>query len=224
MSSSTRRRGSGLVDPDSRAQVDRCVHRYGQRRDVSPPATGHRRMGGDRAGWTGDDAVPGRRRDYVAGDRGMTPIRMVGPGHGRHHGGRRRRGGGGLPGGPRRHGPYRRRAGRGPDRLRPSDDGPVEDRGLHPAGRWRSPSCRQANDAFERVFAEAVSRGEVSAMPGAEDDLHAISATTTCGSASPPASHPSTRDLIIRTLGWEGCGRPRPLPGRCRSRAAPGRT
>jgi phosphoglycolate phosphatase len=60
----------------------------------------------------------------------------------------------------------------------------------------------QANEAFERVFAQAVSRGEVSAMPGAETTLgylheHDIRICLTTGFAS------STRDLIIRTLGWE---------------------
>jgi phosphoglycolate phosphatase len=79
----------------------------------------------------------------------------------------------------------------------------------------------QANEAFERVFAQAVSRGEVAAMPGAETTLsylreHDIRICLTTGFAS------STRDLIIRRLGWEGAvdlalspddaGRGRPWP------------
>jgi phosphoglycolate phosphatase len=79
----------------------------------------------------------------------------------------------------------------------------------------------QANEAFERVFAQAVSRGEVAAIPGAETTLsylreHDIRICLTTGFAS------STRDLIIRTLGWEGAvdlalspddaGRGRPWP------------
>jgi phosphoglycolate phosphatase len=79
----------------------------------------------------------------------------------------------------------------------------------------------RANDAFERVFAEAVERGEVAAMPGAETTFaylreHGIRTCLTTGFA------PSTRDLIIRTLGWEGtvdlalspadAGRGRPWP------------
>jgi phosphoglycolate phosphatase len=79
----------------------------------------------------------------------------------------------------------------------------------------------KANEAFERVFAQAVSRGEVAAIPGAETTLsylreHDIRICLTTGFAS------STRDLIIRTLGWEGAvdlalspddaGRGRPWP------------
>ena len=79
----------------------------------------------------------------------------------------------------------------------------------------------QANDAFERVFAEAVERGEVSAMPGSEDTFaflrqHDMRICLTTGFAPP------TRDLVIRTLGWEGIidlalspadsGRGRPWP------------
>jgi phosphoglycolate phosphatase len=79
----------------------------------------------------------------------------------------------------------------------------------------------EANDAFERVFAEAVERGEVSAMPGAEETFaylrdHGMRICLITGFA------PSTRDLVIRTLGWEGsvdlalspadAGRGRPWP------------
>jgi phosphoglycolate phosphatase len=79
----------------------------------------------------------------------------------------------------------------------------------------------QANDAFERVFAEAVGRGEVSAMPGAEMVFahlreHEMRICLITGFA------PSTRDLIIGTLGWKGAvdlalspadaGRGRPWP------------
>ena len=79
----------------------------------------------------------------------------------------------------------------------------------------------QANDAFERVFAEAVARGEISAMTGSEDVFtylreHDTRICLTTGFA------PATRDLVIRTLGWEGsvdlavspadAGRGRPWP------------
>lgn len=79
----------------------------------------------------------------------------------------------------------------------------------------------EANDAFERVFAQAVERGEVSAMPGAEETFaylrgRGMRTCLTTGFA------PSTRDLVIRTLGWEGAvdlalspadaGRGRPWP------------
>jgi len=79
----------------------------------------------------------------------------------------------------------------------------------------------QANDAFERVFAQAVARGEVSAVPGAEKlfellRAHGIRVCLTTGFA------PTTRDLVIGTLGWEGAvdlalspadaGRGRPWP------------
>lgn len=79
----------------------------------------------------------------------------------------------------------------------------------------------RANDAFERVFAEAVARGKVSAMPGSEDTFsflreHDMRICLTTGFA------PATRDLVIRTLGWEGdvdlalspadAGRGRPWP------------
>ncbi len=79
----------------------------------------------------------------------------------------------------------------------------------------------RANEAFERVFAEAVVRGEVSAMPGAEATFaflrgRGMRTCLTTGFA------PSTRDLVLRTLGWEGAvdlalspvdaGRGRPWP------------
>src|ERR1700733_7811011 len=57
--------------------MDRCLHRYLRRGGVSPAATGHRRVAGDRSGGTGYDAVPGRRRGYVAGDRGLMPVRLA---------------------------------------------------------------------------------------------------------------------------------------------------
>jgi phosphonatase-like hydrolase len=79
----------------------------------------------------------------------------------------------------------------------------------------------QANDAFERVFAEAVGRGEISEMPGAESTFanlrrHGMRTCLTTGFA------PATRDLVIRSLGWEAAvdlalspadaGRGRPWP------------
>lgn len=79
----------------------------------------------------------------------------------------------------------------------------------------------RANDAFEQVFAQAVTRGEVSAMPGAERTFdflreHGIRICLVTGFAAP------TRDLVIGALGWEGAidlalspadaGRGRPWP------------
>jgi phosphoglycolate phosphatase len=79
----------------------------------------------------------------------------------------------------------------------------------------------QANDAFERVFAEAVGRGEISAMPGAETTFaylrrHGMRTCLTTGFG------PATRDLVLRRLGWEAAidlalspadaGRGRPWP------------
>lgn len=79
----------------------------------------------------------------------------------------------------------------------------------------------RANDAFERVFAQAVDRGEISPMPGAEATFeilrgHGIRICLTTGFS------PATRDLVIRTLGWEAridlalspadAGRGRPWP------------
>ena len=79
----------------------------------------------------------------------------------------------------------------------------------------------QANEAFERVFAEAVGRGEVASMPGAEQTFsflrdRGVRICVTTGFA------PATRDLVIRALGWEGeidlalsptdAGRGRPWP------------
>jgi phosphonatase-like hydrolase len=79
----------------------------------------------------------------------------------------------------------------------------------------------QANDAFERVFADSVRRGEITPIPGAEEVLSFLRAEgmRTCLTTG---FAPATRDLVISTLGWEGAadlilspadaGRGRPWP------------
>jgi phosphoglycolate phosphatase len=79
----------------------------------------------------------------------------------------------------------------------------------------------RANSAFERAYEAAVARGEISALPGAEElmaELRAagVSVCLTTGFA------PSTRDAILEALGWAGsidlalspcdAGRGRPWP------------
>jgi phosphonatase-like hydrolase len=81
--------------------------------------------------------------------------------------------------------------------------------------------AEQANTAFERAFDQAVDRGEVAPMAGAEQALSELRAAgmricLTTGFA------PATRDRIIAALGWEGsidlalspadAGRGRPWP------------
>jgi phosphonatase-like hydrolase len=81
--------------------------------------------------------------------------------------------------------------------------------------------AEQANIAFEAAFDQAVDRGEVGPMPGAEAALsalrqHGMRICLTTGFA------PATRDHIIASLGWEGAvdlalspvdaGRGRPWP------------
>lgn len=82
-------------------------------------------------------------------------------------------------------------------------------------------SAERANAAFEHAFDQAVERGEVSAVNGAEQvfaDLRraGMRICLTTGFV------PTTRDLVIATLGWEGAidlalspadaGRGRPWP------------
>lgn len=81
--------------------------------------------------------------------------------------------------------------------------------------------AEQANLAFEAAFDQAVDRGEVSAMPGAESTLAALrnAGIRTCLTTG---FSPATRDRIIAALGWEGtvdltlspvdAGRGRPWP------------
>jgi phosphonatase-like hydrolase len=79
----------------------------------------------------------------------------------------------------------------------------------------------QANTAFEAAFDQAVDRGEVSAIPGAESCLAALrdAGMRLCLTTG---FSPATRDRIISMLGWEGvidlllspsdAGRGRPWP------------
>ncbi len=81
--------------------------------------------------------------------------------------------------------------------------------------------AEQANLAFERAFDQAVERGEVSAMPGAEDAFAAFrhAGIRTCLTTG---FSPATRNRVIGALGWEGrvdlalspadAGRDRPWP------------
>ena len=78
-----------------------------------------------------------------------------------------------------------------------------------------------ANTAFERAFDQAVDRGEVSAMPGAEATFATLrqAGVRTCLTTG---FSPTTRDRIVSALGWEGsvdltlspidAGRGRPWP------------
>jgi phosphoglycolate phosphatase len=79
----------------------------------------------------------------------------------------------------------------------------------------------QANVAFETAFDQAVDRGEVAALPGAEDCLAALrqAGMRLCLTTG---FSPATRDKVIAALGWKGrvdlllspadAGRGRPWP------------
>jgi phosphoglycolate phosphatase len=81
--------------------------------------------------------------------------------------------------------------------------------------------AEQANLAFERAFDDAVDRGEVNPIAGAESTLAALRSAgiRTCLTTG---FSPATRDRIITSLGWEGkvdlalspvdAGRGRPWP------------
>ena len=81
--------------------------------------------------------------------------------------------------------------------------------------------AEQANSAFEAAFDQAVERGEVAAMPGAEASLAALrdAGMRLCLTTG---FSPTTRDKVISALGWEGAvdlvlsptdaGRGRPWP------------
>ncbi len=81
--------------------------------------------------------------------------------------------------------------------------------------------AEQANLAFEHAFDQAVDRGEVVAMPGAESALSALrhAGMRICLTTG---FSPSTRDRIIAALGWQDtvdlalspadAGRGRPYP------------
>jgi phosphonatase-like hydrolase len=81
--------------------------------------------------------------------------------------------------------------------------------------------AEQANAAFESAFDQAVERGEVSAMPGAEAALSELRAAGVRLCLTTGFS-PATRDRIVSALGWEGAvdlalspadaGRGRPWP------------
>ena len=79
----------------------------------------------------------------------------------------------------------------------------------------------QANEAFESAFDQAVDRGEVAALPGAEDAFAALrdGGVRICLTTG---FSPATRDRILDALGWRGrvdlvlspadAGRGRPWP------------
>jgi phosphonatase-like hydrolase len=81
--------------------------------------------------------------------------------------------------------------------------------------------AEQANAAFERAFDQAVARGEVVPMPGAEDTFAVLrdAGVRVCLTTG---FSPATRDGIVGALGWEGAidlalspadaGRGRPWP------------
>jgi phosphoglycolate phosphatase len=79
----------------------------------------------------------------------------------------------------------------------------------------------QANTAFEAAFDQAVDRGEVAAMPGAEVSL-AILRDAGMRLCLTTGFSPATRDKVIAALGWQGlvdlvlspsdAGRGRPWP------------
>ena len=81
--------------------------------------------------------------------------------------------------------------------------------------------AEQANDAFEAAFDQAVDRGEVAALPGAEDTFAALRAGGVRICLTTGFS-PATRGRIIDALGWPGlidlalspvdAGRGRPWP------------
>ncbi len=81
--------------------------------------------------------------------------------------------------------------------------------------------AEQANTAFEAAFDQAVGRGEVSAIPGAEETFAALreAGVRICLTTG---FSPATRQRIVAALGWEGlidlalspvdAGRGRPWP------------
>jgi phosphonatase-like hydrolase len=81
--------------------------------------------------------------------------------------------------------------------------------------------AEQANSAFEAAFDQAVDRGEVAAIPGAESAMRILrnAGMRICLTTG---FSPATRDRIISALGWEGsvdlalspadAGRGRPWP------------
>jgi len=81
--------------------------------------------------------------------------------------------------------------------------------------------AESANRAFEAAFDAAVDRGEVAALPGAEDTFAALRAGGVRLCLTTGFS-PATRDRILGALGWEGlvdlalspadAGRGRPWP------------
>jgi phosphonatase-like hydrolase len=81
--------------------------------------------------------------------------------------------------------------------------------------------AEQANAAFERAFDQAVGRGEVAPMPGAETTF-AILRDAGVRVCLTTGFSPATRDGIVGALGWEGAvdlalspsdaGRGRPWP------------
>ena len=75
--------------------------------------------------------------------------------------------------------------------------------------------AEQANTAFEAAFDQAVDRGEVAALPGAEEAFATLrdGGVRVCLTTG---FSPATRDRIIDALGWAGLDRPGPVPGRRR--------
>ena len=81
--------------------------------------------------------------------------------------------------------------------------------------------AEEANTAFEAAFDQAVDRGEVAALPGAEETFAALRAGGVRLCLTTGFS-PSTRERIIEALGWRGlvdlalspadAGRGRPWP------------
>ena len=81
--------------------------------------------------------------------------------------------------------------------------------------------AEQANTAFESAFDQAVARGEVGPMPGAEECLSVLrqSGMRLCLTTG---FSPATRDRVVAALGWQGAvdlllspsdaGRGRPWP------------
>jgi phosphonatase-like hydrolase len=81
--------------------------------------------------------------------------------------------------------------------------------------------AEQANTAFESAFDQAVSRGEVGPMPGADECLSALrhAGMRLCLTTG---FSPATRDRVVAALGWQGAvdlllspsdaGRGRPWP------------
>ncbi len=81
--------------------------------------------------------------------------------------------------------------------------------------------AEQANAAFERAFDQAVDRGEVEPVPGAED-VFTLLRDAGMRLCLTTGFSPATRDRIVSSLGWEGvvdlalspvdAGRGRPWP------------